>query len=243
MQERIQKILARAGIASRRKAEELIREGRVLVNGQVATLGMKADIEKDYIKVDGKLVIKPEPKVYIMLNKPKGVLTTLEDPEGRPTIKELIRGVKFRVYPVGRLDFYSEGLLLLTNDGELAYRIIHPSHKVPKTYLVKVKGIIDEKDIEKLRRGIMLEDGLTAPAKIKRIRMPKTEKNSWLEVTIHEGKKRQIRRMFQRVKHPVLKLKRIKVDGLLLGDLPPGQWRYLTPEEVKRLKKSVRIED
>ncbi len=243
MKERLQKILARAGIASRRKAEELIREGRVTVNGQVATLGMKADIQQDYIKVDGKLVLKPEPKTYIMLNKPKGVLTTLEDPEGRPTIKELIRGVRFRVYPVGRLDFYSEGLLLLTNDGELAYRIIHPSHKVPKTYLVKVKGIIEEKDLEKLRRGIKLEDGITAPAQIRRIRMPKTEKNSWLEVVIYEGKKRQIRRMFQRVGHPVLKLKRTRIDGISLGDLKPGQWRYLTSEEIKRLKKSVRIED
>ncbi len=243
MQERLQKILARAGIASRRKAEELIREGRVTVNGQIATLGMKADLETDYIKVDGKLVLKPEPKTYIMLNKPKGVLTTLEDPEGRPAIKELIKGVRFRVYPVGRLDFYTEGLLLLTNDGELAYRIIHPSFKVDKTYLVKVKGIIEEKDLEKLRRGIRLEDGITAPARIKRIRMPKTEKNSWLEVVIHEGKKRQIRRMFQRVGHPVLKLKRTKIDGLSLGDLPAGKWRYLTNEEIKRLKKSVKIDN
>ena len=242
MEERIQKILSKAGIASRRKAEQLILEGRVFVNGKVATLGMKADMEKDYIKVDGKLVLKPEPKTYIALNKPKGFLTTLEDPEGRPTIRELLRGIRYRVYPVGRLDFYSEGLLILTNDGELAYRLIHPSYKVPKTYLVKVKGIIDEKDLNKLRQGIMLEDGMTAPAQIKRIRMPKTEKNSWLEITIHEGKKRQIRRMFERVRHPVLKLKRVRIDGIKLGNLPPGQWRYLDKEEIQKLKKSVKID-
>ncbi|NOY64147.1 MAG: rRNA pseudouridine synthase [Nitrospirae bacterium] len=241
MEERIQKILSKAGIASRRKAEQLILEGRVLVNGRVATLGMKADMEKDYIKVDGKLVLKPEPKTYIVLNKPKGFLTTLEDPEGRPTIRELLKGIRYRVYPVGRLDFYSEGLLILTNDGELAYRLIHPSYKVPKTYLVKVKGIVEEKDLNKLRQGIMLEDGMTAPANIKRIRMPKTEKNSWLEITIYEGKKRQIRRMFERVRHPVLKLKRIRIDGIKLGNLPPGQWRYLTGEEIQKLKKSVKI--
>lgn len=241
MEERIQKILSKAGIASRRKAEKLILEGRVLINGKVAILGMKADMERDYIKVDGKLVIKPEPKTYIVLNKPKGFLTTLEDPEGRPTIKELLKGVRYRVYPVGRLDFYSEGLLILTNDGELAYRLLHPSYKVPKTYLVKVKGIVEEKDLNKLRRGIMLEDGMTAPANIKRIRMPKTEKNSWLEVTIHEGKKRQIRRMFQRVRHPVLKLKRVRIDGISLGNLSQGQWRYLTKEEIQKLKKSVKI--
>lgn len=241
MEERIQKILAKAGITSRRKAEELILEGRVLVNGKMATLGMKADLERDYIKVDGKLVLKPEPKTYIVLNKPKGFLTTLEDPEGRPTIRELLKGVRYRVYPVGRLDFNSEGLLILTNDGELAYRLTHPSYNVPKTYLVKVKGLVEEKDLNKLRKGIMLEDGMTAPANIKRIRMPKTEKNSWLEVTIHEGKKRQVRRMFQRIRHPVLKLKRIRIDGISLGNLPPGQWHYLTPQEIQKLRKSVKI--
>ena len=241
MEERIQKILSKAGIASRRKAEEIIREGRVEVNGGVVTLGMKADPERDYIRVDGRLVIKPEPKTYLMLNKPKGVLTTLEDPEGRLTIREFLRGVKLRVYPVGRLDFHSEGLLLITNDGELAFRIIHPSHKIPKTYLVKSKGIIEEEDLDKVRRGIMLEDALTAPARIKRIRISGTERNSWLEVTIYEGRKRQIRRMLQGVGHPVLKLKRIRIDGIFLGDLPAGHWRYLTPEEVKRLKKSVKL--
>jgi 23S rRNA pseudouridine2605 synthase len=239
MEERIQKILSRMGIASRRKAEEMIREGRVTVNGQIATLGMKADPDRDHIKVDGKLLIRPEPKAYIIMNKPKGVLTTLEDPEGRPTVKELLKGVKFRVYPVGRLDFNSEGLLIFTNDGELAYRLIHPKFKVPKTYLVKVKGIVEERKLDILRKGIRLEEGVTAPADIKKVFMPKTKNNTWLEITIYEGKKRQIRRMFEKIRHPVLKLKRIKIDGIELGRLEPGQWRYLTPTEVKRLKVSV----
>ncbi|MEC4685876.1 MAG: pseudouridine synthase [Nitrospirota bacterium] len=241
MEERIQKILAKMGIASRRKAEELILEGRVVVNGKTAVLGMKADPERDHIRVDGKLLRGSEPKVYIILNKPPGVLTTLEDPEGRPTVQQLLGKLKFRVYPVGRLDFNSEGLLLLTNDGDLAYRIIHPSHKIPKTYLVKVKGVIEEKDISKLHKGIMLDDGMTAPAKIKRVRAPRAEKNSWLEVTIYEGRKRQIRRMFERVGHTVLKLRRIRIDGLGLGDLRTGQWRYLDEVEVKKLKKSLKM--
>ncbi len=239
MEERIQKILARMGVASRRKAEELIAEGRVVVNGRTAVLGMKADPERDHIRVDGRPLRRPEPKVYIMLNKPPGVLTTLEDTEGRPTVKQLIGSLRFRVYPVGRLDFNSEGLLLLTNDGELAYRVIHPSHKVPKTYLVKIKGVIGEDDLNRLRRGVMLDDGMTAPARIRRVRMPRAEKNSWLEVTIHEGRKRQIRRMFERVGHAVLKLKRIRIDGLELGGLRPGQWRYLSDDELKRLKRSL----
>ncbi len=227
------------GVASRRAAEEMIREGRVTVNGQVATIGMKADPDRDHIKVDGRLLLRPEPRAYLILNKPKGVLTTLEDPEGRPTIKELLKGVKFRVYPVGRLDFNSEGLLILTNDGDLAYRLIHPKFKVPKTYLVKVKGIVEEKKLDLLRRGIRLEEGVTAPAEIRRVFMPRTKNNTWLEITLHEGKKRQIRRMFEKIRHPVLKLKRIRIDGIRLGDLKPGQWRYLSPEEVKKLKAAV----
>jgi len=237
MQERLQKILSRCGIASRRKAEEMILEGRVTVNGRVATLGMKADIARDHIKVDGKLIRGTEPKVYLIFNKPRGCITSLHDPQGRPTIKDFLRRVKVRVYPVGRLDYHSEGLLILTNDGDLASAILHPSHRIPKTYHVKVDGFIEDEEVKRLQRGIRLEDGVTAPAKVSLIR--KTKANSWFEVTIHEGKKRQVRRMFERIGHPVIKLKRIRIDGIELGDLPPGEFRYLTPEEVRRLKREV----
>ncbi len=224
-----------AGIASRRKAEEFIIEGRVTVNGETAALGTKADPSKDHIKVDGKLITRAEPKVYLMLNKPAGVVTSLSDPEGRPTVKDFLKGIKYRVFPVGRLDYDSEGLLLMTNDGDLAHSVLHPSKKIPKIYLVKAQGIIDEAVMEKLRRGVRLEDGLTAPAKVKRIRQ--TGNNTWVEMIIYEGKKRQIRRMLESVCHSVIKLRRIGVDGLKLGDLKPGDIRRLTIEEIKRLKE------
>ncbi|MCL5061738.1 MAG: pseudouridine synthase [Nitrospiraceae bacterium] len=233
MEQRIQKILAQMGIASRRKAEELIEEGRVTVNGKVAALGMKADPAKDHIKVDGRLLIRPEPKIYLMFNKPVGVVTSLSDPEGRPTIKDFLKGIKYRVFPVGRLDYDSEGLLLITNDGDFAHSVLHPSKKIPKTYVVKVKGIIDEAEMEKLRGGVRLEDGLTAPAKVKRIR--KADNNSWVEITIYEGRKRQIRRMLENVGYPVIRLKRIAINGIKLGDLKSGEIRHLTNEEIKRL--------
>ncbi|MBM4140020.1 MAG: rRNA pseudouridine synthase [Nitrospira sp.] len=237
MEKRIQKILAEIGIASRRKAEELIIEGRVTVNGKVATIGMKADLNRDHIKLNGKLLIRPEPKVYLIVNKPKGVVTSLHDPEERPTIKDFMKGVKYRVFPVGRLDYDSEGLLLLTNDGDFAHAVLHPSKKIPKTYLVKVREVLEDDEIEKLRKGIRLEDGVTAPAKVKRIR--KTEHNSWIEITLHEGKKRQIRRMLDKVGHPVLKLKRTRINGIELGKLESGKYRYLTYEEIKKIKKEV----
>lgn len=237
MEKRLQKILAEIGIASRRKAEEMIIEGRVTVNGKVATIGMKADLNRDHIKLNGKLLIRPEPKVYLIVNKPKGVVTSLHDPEGRPTIKDFLKGVKYRVFPVGRLDYDSEGLLLLTNDGNFTHTVLHPSKKIPKTYLVKVREVLEDDEIEKLRKGIRLEDGVTAPAKVKRIR--KTENNSWLEITLHEGKKRQIRRMLEKVGHPVLKLKRIRINGIELGNLESGKYRYLMPDEVDKIKKEV----
>ena len=177
MEKRLQKILSEMGIASRRKSEELILEGRVTVNGQVATLGAKADAAKDHIKLNGKLLIRPEPKVYLMFHKPRGVVTTLNDPEGRPTVKDFLKKVKYRVFPVGRLDYDSEGLLLLTNDGDFAQSLLHPSKKTFKTYLVKAKGEPDEAKIQKLRDGIKLMEGVTAPAKIKKLR--KTENNTW----------------------------------------------------------------
>jgi 23S rRNA pseudouridine2605 synthase len=237
MEQRLQKILSEMGITSRRKAEDLIIEGRVTVNGRVATIGMKADAAKDHIKLNGKLLIRPEPKVYLILNKPGQVVTSLLDPEGRPTIKDFIKKVKYRIYPVGRLDYDSEGLLLLTNDGDFTQALLHPSKKIPKTYLVKVKGVPGEEQIHKLRSGIKLEDGLTAPAKIEKLR--KTENNAWFEMTIHEGRKRQIRRMFDTVGHSVLKLKRIRINGIELRDLKPGEYRYLTPAEVYKIKKEV----
>ncbi|MEW6068237.1 MAG: pseudouridine synthase [Nitrospirota bacterium] len=234
MEKRIQKILSEMGVTSRRKAEELILEGRVTVNGKPATIGMKADPLKNHIKVDGKLLIKPEPKVYLMFNKPRGVVTSLHDPEGRPTVKDFLKGVKYRVFPVGRLDYDSEGLLLLTNDGDFAHAIIHPSKKIPKTYLIKVKGIPEEEEIKKLRMGIKLEDRMTAAAMVKLIR--KTENNSWLEIIIHEGRKRQVRRMFEKIGHPVLKLKRIKIGSINLGSLETGSYRYITGEEIHKIK-------
>lgn len=236
MEKRIQKILSEAGVASRRKAEELIAEGRVLVNGKAATLGMKADPGKDFIKLNGKPLQRPGPRAYFAFNKPRGVMSTLDDPEGRPTVKDFLGRIRQRVYPVGRLDYNSEGLLLITNDGEFANLVLHPSRKIRKTYQVKVKGVLEEEEIEKLRRGVRLKDGLTQPAKVKPI--GKTEgENSWLEVTIHEGRKRQVRRMFEHVGHPVLKLKRTSIGGITLGDLDPGRLRPLTPQEMEKIRR------
>ncbi|HMK49246.1 MAG TPA: pseudouridine synthase [Thermodesulfovibrionales bacterium] len=236
MEKRLQKILSEMGIASRRESEELILEGRIKVNGKIAEIGMKADPQRDHIKVDGKLLTKREPKTYLLFNKPRNVVTTLKDPEGRPTVKDFLKDMKYRVYPVGRLDFDSEGLLLLTNDGDFANAIMHPSKKIAKTYEVKVKGVPEQQVLEKLKRGIRLEDGMTSPAKIKG---PKTtENNSWLEVTIYEGRKRQLRRMFDQVGHSVLKLKRIRIGGIQIGDLAPGRYRHLTPDELNRIKQA-----
>ncbi len=237
MQKRLQKILSEMGVASRRKAENLILEGRVTVNGQIATLGMKVNPLKDHIKVDGRLLTSIEPKIYLIFNKPKNVLTSLYDPKGRPTVKDFLKGIKYRVFPVGRLDFDSEGLIFLTNDGDLAQAILHPSKNIPKTYLVKVKGIIEEQTVKKLESGIKLEEGITAPAKVKMARV--TDNNSWIEITIYEGKKRQIRRMLEKVGHRVLKLKRIRVNGINLGNLKTGSFRYLTPKEVEKIRREI----
>lgn len=233
MQERIQKIIANFGKASRRKAEEMILEGRVTVNGAVATIGMKADMFRDHIKVDGKLLVHADEKIYLAMHKPKGVVTTLSDPEGRPTIKDFLKGIRQRIYPVGRLDYDSEGLLLLTNDGDLANSVMHPSGDMPKTYLVKVKGIIDDASIAKIRKGMRLDDGPTLPAKCKRI--SDTGNHSWIEITLFEGRKRQIRRMLDRLEHPVIKLKRVSIDGIKLGSLKPGMIRELTQAEIEGL--------
>ena len=244
MEKRLQKILSEIGITSRRKAEELILEGKVTVNGRVATIGMKADPEKDYIRVDGKLVTgfkRDIRKVYLIFNKPRGVVTTLFDPEGRPTVKDFLKGVKYRVFPVGRLDYDSEGLLLLTNDGDFAHAVMHPSKKISKTYLVKVKDIIEEKNIKKLQRGIRLENVTTKPAKVRKVK--ELEKNSWIEMTLFEGRKRQIRRMMESIGHPVIVLRRISINGLRLKDLREGEIRHLTPDELKLIKKETGLYD
>lgn len=240
MEKRLQKILSEIGITSRRKAEELISEGRVIVNGKVAIAGMKADIIRDYIKVDGKLVSglgKETQKVYIMINKPRGVVTTLSDPEGRPTVKDFLKGIKYRIFPVGRLDYDSEGLLLLTNDGDFAQAVLHPSRQISKTYLVKIKGIIGDRAIERLKHGVKLEDGITLPAWVRRMRT--VEKNSWIEITIYEGRKRQIRRMLECVGHSVIVLRRVGINGLKLKGLKTGEIRYLTLYELKLIQKET----
>ena len=239
MLERLQKIIAHAGFASRREAETMIREGRVTLNGRVITeLGTKADAAHDHIKVDGKLITREEPHRYILLYKPKEVMTSVDDPQGRRTVIDLVRGVRERIYPVGRLDFHSEGLVLLTNDGELAFKIAHPTHGSVKTYNVKVRGVPDERLVDKLRRGITLEGKRTLPCEIDRIKTTgknDDEGNSWFEVRLREGRTQQIRKMFQAVGHPVAKLKRVAIGPLSDPKLNPGDWRELTKQEVKML--------
>ncbi len=242
--ERLQKIIASAGVTSRRKAEELITQGRVTVNGQVITeLGTKADLSIDHIKVDGKLLHGAEEHVYLLVNKPKGYVTTVSDPEGRPTVMGLIKHVGERIYPIGRLDYASEGLLLMTNDGELANFLTKAASHVPKTYLVKVAGLPQEDDIEKLRQGIRigskpgsesLRSVRTAPAQVRLVR---ESDNPWYEVTLTQGKNRQIRRMFEEIGHHVEKIKRTRYGGIAL-DVEPGKFRALTEQEVAMLRKS-----
>ena len=242
-QERLQKIMAASGIASRRKAEEIIAAGRVTLNGTVVTeQGTKADPEQDEICVDGKPLRKAERLVYYMLNKPKGYVTTVSDPEGRPTVMDLLpqgkRGA--RVYPIGRLDYASEGLLLMTNDGALAAKLMKAGSHVPKTYLVKVSGKPDEKAIARLRAGVTieLEDGArvkTSPAKI---RLAEDGENPWFEVVLIEGRNRQIRRIFERVGHHVEKIKRVQLGSLVL-DVEPGKCRELKSGEVEKLKRAA----
>ena len=240
--ERLQKIIAAAGIASRRKAEQLISGGLVSVNGQLVTeLGSKADSEHDHIRVNGKLLHGAERHVYLLMNKPKGYVTTLCDPEGRPTVMDLLRGVGARVYPVGRLDYASEGLLLLTNDGDFAHFLMKAASHVPKTYMVKVAGKPGPEDLVRLRAGLFIasERGRrvkTSPAKVRLIR---ESDNPWYEITLIEGRNRQIRRMFEAIGHHVEKIKRVRYGPLEL-DVHPGKFRRLTPQEVASLKSAVR---
>jgi 23S rRNA pseudouridine2605 synthase len=228
---RLQKYLAEAGVASRRKSEKLILDGRVEVNGRlVKELGTKVK-PTDIVKVDGKKVGSVEKKIYIMLNKPIGYVTTVDDQFGRKTVLDLIEGVDQRIYPVGRLDYDSSGLLLMTNDGDFAYRLTHPKHQIDKVYHVKVKGHIDEKVIAAFKKGILLDGRRTAPATIRTLKL--FEKNSLVEVITHEGRNRQVRRMLDSCGHSVLRLKRVAMGLLELGDLEEGSWRYLTAQELK----------
>jgi len=238
--ERLQKILAHAGVASRRKAEQLIVEGRVTVNGAVITeLGSKADFSQDHIKIDGKLLRAPERLVYVALNKPKNYMSTVSDPEGRPTVMELLKGVRARVYPVGRLDYQSEGLLLLTNDGEFAKRITAASSHVAKIYLVKVNGPLTPEQESEFRGGVPLSGKRTAPAGLKMVRRAD---NPWYEVRLIEGRQNQIRLMFKHFGRLVEKLKRVKIGFLELVPLKPGEYRHLTTGEVERFQKLLKMD-
>jgi pseudouridine synthase len=236
-EERLQKILSQAGVASRRHAEEMIREGRVVVNGAAITeLGSKADLERDHIRVDGKLIRPPKQLVYLALHKPNNTVTTASDPQGRVTVMDLLRGVKERVYPVGRLDYHSEGLLLLTNDGELANGIMSAVSHLPKTYLVKVKGTLTAEQEEQFRRGVPLSGQRTMPAGLKLLR---AADNPWYEVRLYEGRNHQIRLMFKHFGHLVEKLKRVRIGPIDLGRLKPGEFRHLEHEEVKKLQRAL----
>jgi len=233
MKERLHKTIASAGVTSRRKAEVLIKEGRVTVNGKKVTeLGTVTDPEKSKITVDGKPISGSNKKAYILLHKPRGYITTLDDPQGRAKVTDLLRNIPVKVFPVGRLDYSAEGLLFLTNDGDLAQRLAHPKFAVPRTYLVKAKGFPDSTAIKCLRAGVSLSDGVTLPAKVAFLK--KTHNNSWLRITVRQGKNRMVKRMFTAVGHPVLKLTRIKFGPFSLGSLEPGEYRIVSEKEVKK---------
>ena len=241
MEQRLQKLIAAAGIASRRHAEELITSGKVTINGKVVTeLGTKADPAKDHIKVNGKLInplLSGQQKVYVLLNKPRGYLSSASDPEGRPLVTELLPASLGRIYPVGRLDFNTEGLLLLTNDGDFTNFITAARNRVEKVYEAKVKGVPPEAAIERLRRGVVLDDGTrTAPAKIKLL--DETGTNSWFEISLYQGRNQQIRRMFDLIGYSVVKLRRVRIGFLVDEKLKTGYWRLLSDVEVKRLTRS-----
>jgi 23S rRNA pseudouridine2605 synthase len=237
MPERLQKILSQAGVASRRHAEQMIVEGRVTVNGTVVSeLGSKADFEQDRIKVDGRLLHPPKRLVYIALNKPDSTVTTVSDPQNRPTVMELLKRVKERVYPVGRLDYHSEGLLLLTNDGELANGILSAATHLPKTYLAKINGPLTAEQEEQFRHGLPISGQRTLPAGLKLVRRAE---NPWYEVRLFEGRNQQIRLMFKHLGRLVEKLRRVKIGPIELGPLKPGEFRYLNSEEVEKLKRAV----
>lgn len=240
--QRLQKILSAAGVASRRLSEELILQGRVTVNGEtVRELGTKADPEHDEIKVDGRRIKAEQRKRYVLLYKPRGYITTRSDPEGRPTVMDLVKGVKEYVYPVGRLDFDSEGLLLFTNDGELAARLTHPRHEVEKVYEARVRGVPDDHTLERLAKGVTIEGRRTSPARLRASEpiVKESGQQTIVEITIHEGRQRQVRQMFDSVGHPVVRLKRVRIGPIEDPHIPAGHWRDLTPQEVAKLQRTA----
>ncbi|KUO73670.1 MAG: pseudouridine synthase [Clostridia bacterium BRH_c25] len=253
MTERLQKVMSEFGVASRRKCEELIAEGKVKVNGRLITeQGCRIDKEKDTIEVDGRIVKSPDTKLYILLNKPTGYITSAKDQFGRPTVLDLVKGVSIRVFPIGRtvldlvkgvsirvfpigrLDYDTEGLIILTNDGDLTYRITHPKHNIEKTYRALVRGEMNKDDIVAFAGGMAIEDYVTAPARLEIVR--KRGNSSIVDITIHEGKNRQVRKMCSAAGHEVIRLKRIKIGKIGLGSLKAGEWRYLDESEIKYLK-------
>ncbi len=237
-EERLQKILSRAGVASRRQAEQIILEGRVSVNGSVVSeLGSKADLERDHIKVDGRLVHAPRRLVYIALNKPNNTVTTVSDPQHRTTVMELLHGIRERVYPVGRLDYHSEGLLLLTNDGETANAITSAATHLAKSYLVKVNGTLTAAQEQQFREGVPLSGRRTLPAVLQLVH---EGRNPWYEVRLFEGRNNQIRLMFKHFGLLVEKLKRVRIGPIELGSIRPGQFRHLTPDEIQKLRHATR---
>ncbi len=239
MEERLQKVMAQAGVGSRRACEELIRANRVRVNGKVATLGQKVHPKRDSIVVDGIPLGAQEPKRYLILHKPFGYITTVKDQFDRKNILDLLPQIQERIYPVGRLDYDSDGLVFLTNDGELAHKVMHPRFELPKTYLVQVKGKITMDAVYRLRRGIMLEDGPTAPAQVSVIKS--SQEKSTITLTLIEGRNRQVRRMCQRVGFPVESLTRTAIGPLNLGKLAPGEHRFLSTQELKDLQRAVDV--
>jgi 23S rRNA pseudouridine2605 synthase len=244
-EERLQKILARAGVASRRKVEELIREARVTINGRVAEIGDKADLERDAVKLDGKRILpKAGAHHYLLLNKPRGVMSTIKDPEGRPTVLDLVPpGLRKALVPVGRLDFQTEGLLLLTDDGDFAQHVAHPRYGCVKTYEAKVKGHPEPEDIARLEAGIVLDGKRTSPCRITARPVPRRAAegaNSWWSVELSEGRTRQIRDMFERIGHPVQKLRRVAIGPVRDPRLPVGSLRDLTEREVEQLRRATR---
>ena len=235
MEERLQKYLAQCGVASRRKCEELILQGRVQVNGVTVTeLGTKINPEKDKIKFDGKDIKQAKKLVYILLNKPIGYVTTADDQFGRDTVLDLVK-VKERIVPVGRLDMYTSGALILTNDGDFVYQVTHPKHEIEKTYTVTIKGIVQNSEVEQLRNGIKIDDYITKPARVKILKTDTEKDISRLEITIHEGKNRQVRKMCEAVGRKVLALHRSKIGNIGVKDLKIGTWRYLKKHEIEKL--------